>query len=132
MIKQIALLFLIAETARAATVTLAWTASTSSDVSNYRIKWGFVQGGPYTHVVEAGATTTTTITEPWPLDTDVFFTAYAVNAAGESGPSNEVRFHTPAPTPTPSPTPAPTPAPPTNLQLFLQSLADWWRNFWHA
>jgi hypothetical protein len=115
--------------ASAATVRLAWNASPSPDVDGYRIKWGFAQGGPYPHPVEAGQLLTVTIDEPWAAGTHVFFTAYAFNVAGESLPSNEVEFVVPMPTPvpTPTPTPAPTPAPPSNLQLFLEAIARWLR-----
>jgi hypothetical protein len=118
-------------------VSLRWDASLGPDVQGYRVKWGFIKGGPYDHNVEVGMAVSTTIDEPWPMGTPVYFTAYAYNTAGlESLPSNEVVYNVPIPTPTPSPTPtpvppptpAPTPAPPSNLQLLLDAIAAWWRS----
>ena len=104
-------------------VTLAWDASTTPDV-NYRVKWGFAPGVA-DHRVEAGPSLSVDINEPWPLGSTVYFTAYAYNAAGESGPSNEVAYVVPMPTPEPTPTPAPLPQPPTNLRILIEAVLGW-------
>lgn len=131
-----ALLALLLSAGLAMAVSLRWDASLGPDVQGYRVKWGFIKGGPYDHNVEVGMAVSTTIDEPWPMGTPVYFTAYAYNTAGlESLPSNEVVYNVPIPTPTPSPTPtpvppptpAPTPAPPSNLQLLLDAIARWWK-----
>lgn len=44
---KLALLFLIAASAWASSVTLTWTASTSAGVTGYKIYRGMVNGGPY-------------------------------------------------------------------------------------
>lgn len=103
----------------AVAITLVWEPVVEPDVG-YRIKWGFEQGGPYPHIVEAGLLTSVSIDEPWPLATIVYFTAYAYNNSDglESLPSNEVSYIVPTPEiitippiPTPTPTPEPTPTP---------------------
>jgi hypothetical protein len=127
--KILLILLLFMALAPAASVTLRWDASATPNIDGYRVKWGFNQGGPYNHPVEAGQLLTVTIDEPWPTGMPVYFTAYAFNAAGESLPSNEVEFIVPMPTPIPTPTPAPTPAPPSNLQLFWEAITRWWREF---
>jgi hypothetical protein len=112
----------------AAVVRLAWMATSPTVDAGYRVKWGFTQGGPYNHVVEAGTSLNATIEEPWPLGSTVYFTAYAYNSSGlESGPSNEVSWLVPIPTPTPAPEPSP-PSPPSNLQ-FLEAIVRWFREF---
>lgn len=123
------ILILSLGTAGAAQVTLVWNASTTPGVQ-YRIKWGFASGQVnQTHVVETGFMLTTTIVEPWAPGTTVYFTAYAWNEGGESGPSNEVSYTVPLVQPTP--TPVPTPEPPTNLQRVLEAVWNWlnrWRS----
>lgn len=107
-------------------IRLAWEATSPAVDTGYRVKWGFAQGGPYDHTVEAGQLTMVTVDEPWPLGSRVFFTAYAYNAFGiESGPSNEVSYLVPIPTPTP--TPEPVLEPPRNLQI-IEAILAWWRS----
>lgn len=138
--KRLLAFLLFASFAHAATVQLAWDASITPGVL-YRIKWGFASGAVnHTHVVEVGANLTTIIEEPWAPGVTVYFTAYAYNEAGESGPSDEVSWMVPMPTPTPTPepsatptplptaTPLPTPEPPTNLRIILDAIFTWFRN----
>jgi hypothetical protein len=123
--KVLLILLFLTTIAGAASVRLQWDASATPDIDGYRVKWGFNQGGPYNHPVEAGQLLTVTINEPWPAGMPVYFTAYAFNSAGESLPSNEVEFVVPIPTPIPTPTAAPTPAPPSDLQLFWEAIVRW-------
>jgi hypothetical protein len=117
--------------APAVSITLAWNPSATPGVQ-YRVKWGFASGAVnHTHPVEAAFALTTTIEEPWAPGTTVYFTAYAWNEGGESGPSNEVSYTVPlAPTPTPTPTPVPPPEPPSNLRRVIEAVLNWWRNQW--
>lgn len=133
------LVALLLSSVAAFAVSLAWNASPTSDVVGYRVRWGFVQGGPYPNTVEAGSALSITVEEPWPLGSTVYFTAYAYNASNlESLPSNEVAYSvpiptpTPTPTPVPSPTPQPTPAPPNNLRILLDAIAKWWAERFNA
>ena len=130
--KLLIFLFVLISCLSSRAVILAWDASDGPDTIGYRVKWGFEQGGPYPHIVEAHLSLTVTIEEPWPLGSTVYFTAYAYNTLGiESLPSNEVAYTVPTPTPTPTPpppTPNPTPAPPDNLRLILDAIARWWAN----
>jgi fibronectin type 3 domain-containing protein len=69
-------------------VTLNWDAPVGSTVVSYDIKRGTVKGSE----VSIGSSTTTSYTDTANLiegDT-YFYVVDSVNAAGESGPSNEV------------------------------------------
>lgn len=93
----------------AASVTLTWTASNSSDVAGYHLSYGQASGN-YTQRLDLGKATSAAVTG---LDdgTTYYFVVTAYNAAAsESSPSNEVNLTTPA-APGPSPTPTPTPSP---------------------
>ena len=77
------------------TLTLSWSASTSTNVANYKIYYGTTSGS-YTQVVSAGPLTQTTITGLTP-GTTYFLAATASDDAGvESLYSNEISFVVPA------------------------------------
>jgi hypothetical protein len=72
-------------------VSLGWTASPTTSVTGYRVKYG-TQSGNYPSAIDAGKTTSATVTG---LSSAVhhFFVACAYDAQGhESSPSNEVSF----------------------------------------
>lgn len=93
-------------------VILVWDGSTSPDVVDYTIYWGF-QSGQEDHALPAGNNTSMTINDNiWPAGATVYFVAKCSNTTAESGPSNEVSYLVPVPVPTPSPTPFP----PENLR----------------
>ncbi len=76
-------------------VTLAWDASTSTNVANYKIYYGTASTN-YTQVVSAGLVTQTTITG-LALGTTYYFAATACDYVGlESDYSEEVFFSVPA------------------------------------
>ena len=84
-------------------VSLAWTAS--SGATNYNVKRGTTNGGPYITVASLAGTsyTDTAVTNGTPY----YYVVTAVNAAGQSGNSNQA---------TATPMAAPTaPVPPLNL-----------------
>ncbi len=71
------------------TVTLAWDANPESDVTGYRLLYG-TTSGDYTQVVDAGNTTTATVTN-LVTGTPYFFAATAYNNSGlESLPCPEI------------------------------------------
>ena len=77
------------------TLTLAWGASASTNVTNYTIYYGTTSGS-YTQAVSAGQVTQTTITGLMPGNT-YFLAATATDDAGlESLYSNEILFVVPA------------------------------------
>ena len=77
------------------TLTLSWIASTSTNVTNYKIYYGTTSGS-YTQAVSAGPLTQATITGLTP-GTTYFLAATATDDAGlESGYSIEVAFVVPA------------------------------------
>jgi fibronectin type 3 domain-containing protein len=72
--------------ASATSVLLSWTAI--SDASSYNIKRATVSGGPYT-TVATGVTGTSYTNTGLTANTTYYYVVCAVNAAGESGNSNE-------------------------------------------
>jgi fibronectin type 3 domain-containing protein len=76
-------------------VTLTWTASTSTNVTSYQIYYGTTSGS-YTHVVAAGDVTQTTITGLTPGTTYFLAATSSDDASLESLYSNEVAFVVPA------------------------------------
>ena len=98
-------------TAGNAQIILNWSAV--NDATSYRVKRSTTDGGPYTTLsatVNGATYTDTGLTN----GTTYYYRVYAINAAGNSGDSNQAQA-TPvapvAPTPTPAPTVAPTPMP---------------------
>ena len=76
-------------------VNLAWDASPSPEVTNYKIYWG-PTASSYTNCATFGNVTTATVTGLLP-GTKYFFAATAATATGlESDYSNEVGYITPA------------------------------------
>jgi hypothetical protein len=74
-------------------VTLAWNASNSSNVTGYRVLYGQASGN-YSQQLDAGNATTNTVSKLAP-NTTYYFVVKAYDAAGqESWPSNEVSFTT--------------------------------------
>jgi hypothetical protein len=73
--------------ATAGDVTLAWDASTSSDIVGYKIHMGMVPGGPYTEVRDVGDV----LTFVWigAPDGNACFVATAHDIATDSPFSNE-------------------------------------------
>jgi hypothetical protein len=100
--------------AQAATqsVSLAWDLDTDPSVVGYNVNYG-TSSGSYTQTLNAGSTTSATVSSLTAGQT-YYFVVTARNAAAQNSlVSNQVSFVTaPAPTPTPvppSPTPSPTP-----------------------
>jgi hypothetical protein len=86
---------LAADSLPAPTLTLNWIASTSTNVTNYKIYYGTTSGS-YTQAVLAGPLTQATITGLTP-GTTYFLAATAFDDAGlESGYSIEISFVVPA------------------------------------
>jgi hypothetical protein len=105
----LAIFLLLATVAQAAEVTLQWDASTSADVTGYRI-YQSDQSGQYNRATQRAAETTrdtltATIVVPVEDGRRVYFVATAFDAAGnESGYSNECVWTVPdhtAPAPPP-------------------------------
>lgn len=89
-------------------VTLAWSASSSSNVISYRMYKGQATG-VYTENVNVGNVLTGTFSNLLP-NTTYYSAVKAVNGLGaESNYSNEVFYTTSGPTPDPLPTPIPAP-----------------------
>jgi fibronectin type 3 domain-containing protein len=81
-------------------VSLSWNAS--SGASSYNVKRSTTSGGPYT-TIATGVTATNFTNTQLVNGTTYFFVVSAVNAAGESGNSNQASA-TPLGTPPPAPT----------------------------
>lgn len=91
----------LAATGGNAQVSLSWTASSGAE--NYTVKRATVSGGPYSSI--AGAVASTSYVDTGVSNgTAYFYVVSAVNAAGESGDSNQA-----------SATPAALPSAPANL-----------------
>jgi hypothetical protein len=72
------------------TVSLSWTASTSSGVTGYNIFRATVSGGPYTQLNSAQVTGTTYTDTTVEVGTTYYYVATAVNAEGvQSADSNQ-------------------------------------------
>jgi hypothetical protein len=87
----LSLLLAVPGAVRAAQVTLAWDASTSSNVTGYKLHYGTTSGS-YTYNVDAGNATSYTLSA---LSTGVtyYFAATAYDSSGdESAYSNEVAY----------------------------------------
>ena len=113
-IGTVALLLGSFSVAQAATqsVSLAWNVVSDPSVVGYNVKYG-TSSGSYTQSLDAGSTTSATVSSLAAGQT-YYFVVTARNAASQSSlASNQVSFvTTAAPTPTPvppSPTPSPTP-----------------------
>jgi len=83
-----------------AQVSLSWNASTGA--TSYNVKRSTTSGGPYT-TIATGVTATNFTNTQLVNGTTYFFVVTAVNAAGESGNSNQASA-TPLGTPPPAPT----------------------------
>lgn len=78
--------------ASSSTVTLEWDATTEPDIAGYELRYG-ESSGNYTSTVQAGNTTTTSVSGLTDGKT-YYFAVYAYNTAGlKSAPSNEA-MHT--------------------------------------
>ena len=85
---------LAAGTSFGSNVSLAWDRSSEQDIAGYRLHIG-TASGVYTHHLDAGNNTSTTVTSLPPGDT-FFFTVTAYNSNNaESGYSNEVSYSVP-------------------------------------
>lgn len=107
-------LFMTAQAAIAASVTLAWNPNSEPDIAGYKINYGFSSRN-YTQRLDVGNTPNGTVSN-LNNGTTYFFAATAYNTSGaESGFSNEVIYTAPGtpppPTPTAPPTPTGTPSP---------------------
>lgn len=87
-------LALVASTAHAVDVSLAWDASASSGVAGYRVYYGTAPG-VYTGTVDAGPALSVTVAG-LANGATYYFAAKAYNANTESEYSNEVALSTPA------------------------------------
>ena len=86
---------LAADSLPTSTLTLAWDASTDTNIANYKLYYGTISGS-YTQVVSAGPVTQTTITGLTP-GTTYFLAVTASDSTGlESAYSNEISFAVPA------------------------------------
>lgn len=102
---------LVASSARAATVTLAWDPNTESDLAGYRVLYG-TSSGTYTTTVDVGNVTTWAFTGALEGQT-YYFVVQAYNTAGlRSANSLEVSETVPVTLP-----PGPTPGPTTTVSL---------------
>lgn len=82
----------------AQSVSLAWNASPSSDVTSYQVRYGTASGA-YTAVTNVGALTSATVSGLQSGQT-YYLAVTARNAAGEeSTPSNEVSYQAPVTSP---------------------------------
>jgi len=90
------LVLLLATSAHAASVTLAWDASTSSGITGYKIYVSQISGvyGPTTSAIPTGNVLTYTVTG-LNENTKYFFVATALRGTAESGFSNQVDTTTP-------------------------------------
>jgi hypothetical protein len=77
-------------------VTLNWVASTSSNVTGYKVYRGTSAGGPYTLLATLGITTSTTDSTVV-SGTTYYYTVTAINASGESSYSNQAQAVIPVP-----------------------------------
>jgi hypothetical protein len=106
-------------TAGNAQVTLSWTASTGA--ISYNVKRSATTGGPYTTI---SSPPTTTFTDAGLTNgTPYFYVVTAVNATGESGPSNQATATPTAPLNAPQ-VPAGLHATPANAQVSLSWTAS--------
>jgi hypothetical protein len=78
-----------------AQITLAWDASTSPDVTGYKVHYGTVSG-TYQYSVDAGNATSYTFSGLSPGATYYFAATAYDNAGGQSSVSNEVSYTVPA------------------------------------
>ncbi len=85
-----ALLIVLANTAEAGSVTLAWDPPTGAAPHGYAIAWGFQSGG-YTDYIDVGLSTSHTFTNLVDGQT-YFFAAFAYSAGVPSAASNELRI----------------------------------------
>jgi len=100
LIASFLLLALSSLTLAASSVTLAWDPNPEPDIVGYRLHYG-ISSGQFTGTIEAGNTTTATVTNLTAGST-WFFVVTAFNNAGfESPHSNEVSFTVPV-TPPPA------------------------------
>ena len=85
-----ALLIVLANTAEAGSVTLAWDPPTGAAPDGYAIAWGF-QSGAYTDYIDVGLATSHTFTNL--VDGQAyFFAAFAYTTGVPSAASNELRI----------------------------------------
>ncbi len=91
----ISILFLLFGQANAAELTLAWDASTNTDVSVYRVYYG-TQSNSYTTTACEGPELTCTISG-LTAGQRYYFAATAINSYGESTYSEEITYTIPAP-----------------------------------
>src|SRR5215510_11585123 len=105
----------LAATAGNAQVTLNWNAS--SGATSYNVKRSTTSGGPYT-TIATGVTSTSFTNTGLTNGTTFFFVVSAVNAAGESGNSNQASA-TPQNVQTPPPAPTGLAATAGNAQVSL-------------
>lgn len=97
----VALILIVRAALADASVTLAWDASPSPEVTGYRIYYG-VGSRSYTNVVTVGNVLTATVTGLKPGVT-YYFAATAFEGSGlESDFSNEVSYTVPVPRPAPA------------------------------
>jgi hypothetical protein len=78
-------------------VTLNWTASSSSNVTNYRVYRGATTGGPYTIVATLGPVTTYTDTNVQAGQVYYYVTTAIDSTGAESAYSNEASASVPTP-----------------------------------
>jgi hypothetical protein len=110
-------LLLVARTAVAASVSLAWDANTEADLAGYRVVYGTLPG-TYTEEIDVGKRTTFTVSD-LTAGRIYYFAVKAYNTAGlVSAPSNEVWAWLPGlpelPPLPPFPTTPPLPTEPTS------------------
>jgi len=94
----VTILILLFSQANAADLTLAWDASSDSDVSVYRVYYGY-QSNSYTTMACEGPGLTCTITGLTAGQT-YYLAATAINSYGESDYSGQIAYTVPAATPT--------------------------------
>jgi hypothetical protein len=109
-----------ASTANAASVSLAWDASTGPNVAGYKIRYG-TTSQTYTQQLDVGNATIGTVSN-LTAGTSYYLATTAYDTSGvESGFSNEVSYIPTTPTPTPSPTPTATPRTPSPTPTPVQT-----------
>lgn len=94
-----------------ATVSLAWDASPSTNVTSYRLYWGPATA-TYTNSLDCPADIRTNTVGPLIRGGTYYFAVTALAGTLESLPSNEVQYNPPLP-----------PAPPTNLVIITAQAA---------
>src|SRR5215472_16701480 len=78
-------------------VTLAWTASTSSGVTGYNVYRSATTGGPYTKLTTTAVTGTTYTDASVTAGATYYYVATALVGASESGYSNQASATVPTP-----------------------------------